>query len=260
MSKSRTVSVSFTDIHFPYQNDSAVEVLKKVIQTVKPDLSASLGDMLDCSQFSSHEPTYGVEDTDYANDLFLAKTFLDDIQKNTKQRLVLIAGNHEYRITRWAAKNREGRSIYNMVAPHIQLMKTVAGDQRKKATYVPYGSSNGTYPHYKLNNRVVLIHGWSYAKNVTHTHLAMSQGKSILLGHCHRVQSQIIQNVWGEGTVQCYSIGCLCKQVPLYGVGNPVEWTNAFCLGFHGRHSDTFYTIPIVKGACVLPDGREIRI
>lgn len=580
---SRTVSVCFTDAHIPFHNPDVMEVIKKVIQTVKPDYSASLGDLLDCSQFSAHEPTYGMPETEYESDLEYGKEFLDDIQKHTKQRLIIVEGNHclsrdtevltdngfknitavseqdnvgqfdiatneisfarptsltqvyaehlyniesgymrqtvtdkhdvvyngkkikaedlakiekidargipfsgilkrnpanitdnwirlltwvimdgtvvdhakyvkdsikirvqfklsredkieklckllddmeiqytvkkatmcatnvkqpyyiriygdsareiwknlDYkkvfpkhfmrldteqvktlletiaetdggkrwdgyfwssisqenvelvsylctisgfahkfdrkvrnngfkngkdithftyflkncptkllgvqiskvlyndvaycmtmpagtlvtrnngkiaftgncnRIDRWAAKTKEGRALYNMISPRIQLMKTSTGKSRTKATYIPYGSVDGKYPHYKLNNRVVLIHGWSYNKAVTQAHLASSQGKSIILGHCHRMQSQVIQNVWGEGTVQCHSIGCLCNKIPLYGVGNPVEWVNGFSIGFHGSHSDTIYPITIVKGSCVLPDGREIKI
>lgn len=257
---SRTVSVCFTDAHIPFHNPDVMEVIKKVIQTVKPDYSASLGDLLDCSQFSTHEPTPGMEETEFEHDLDFAKAFLDDIQKHTKQRLILVEGNHEYRTRRWAGKHREARAVLNMIAPHIQLMKTRAGKPRTKASYVHYGSSDGKYPHYKLNSRVSLIHGWSYARHVTAAHLDKSQGRTVILGHCHRMESKIIQNVWEAGTVQCYAIGCLCQQIPIYGTGSPVDWTNGFCLGFHGSHSDTFYPIPIVKGSCVLPDGREIKI
>lgn len=259
--KPSTVSISFTDVHFPYQNDTALEVVKKVIQTVKPDITTCLGDLLDCSQFSAHDPSFGIAETAFDQDIDQAKDLLDFVQKHTRQRTIVLLGNHEYRIERWAAKHKEGRAIYNMVAPHIQLGKTSTGDMRKKFTLVPYGSANGKYPHYKLNNRVVQIHGWSYAQGVTREHLRMSQGKSVLLGHCHRVQSQIIQNVWEDGdNIQCHSIGCLCKLVPLYGCGSPVDWVNAFCLGFHGRNSDSFYTIPIRKNKCILPDGKEIKI
>jgi len=260
MTKTRSVSVTFTDLHIPYQCDDALEVLKKVVHTVKPDITSSLGDLLDCSQFSTHEPTYGVGETGYDADLEHAKSFLDDLQKHTKQRLVLVEGNHCQRVERWAAKNKEGRSVYNMIAPHIQLMKTKSGQPRKNATYVKYGSADGKYPHYKLNSRIALVHGWSYSVNTTHATLSKSQGISVIFGHCHRMESRLVQNVWGEGVIQCHAIGCLCQKIPLYGTGTPVEWTNGFCIGYHGSHSDTIYPITIVKGSCVLPDGREIKI
>jgi len=257
---SRTVSLCFTDAHIPFHSPDAMEVIQKVAQTIKPDYSASLGDMLDCSQFSAHEPTYGMPETEYETDLEYGKTFLDGIQKHTKQRLIIVEGNHELRISRWAAKNKEGRAVFNMLAPHVQLMKTAKGQPRTKATYIKYGSVDGKYPHYKLNSRIALVHGWSYSQNTTNVTLGKSQGVSVIFGHCHRMESRLVQNVWGEGVVQCHAIGCLCQKIPLYGTGTPVEWTNGFCIGYHGSHSDTIYPITIVKGSCVLPDGREIKV
>jgi hypothetical protein len=54
------------------------------------------------------------------------------------------------------------------------------------------------------------------------------------------------------------SAGCLRKPIPLYGTGRPVEWVNAFILGYLGRRSDTLYTIPIMDNRCILPDGAEV--
>ena len=45
----------------------------------------------------------------------------------------------------------------------------------------------------------------------------------------------------------------------LYGTGRPVEWINAFILGYLGRRSDTLYTVPIMGDRCILPDGSEVR-
>jgi len=46
---------------------------------------------------------------------------------------------------------------------------------------------------------------------------------------------------------------------------NPAVWhgptggvVNAFILGYLGRRSDTLYTIPILDGRCILPDGTEV--
>ena len=103
------------------------------------------------------------------------------------------------------------------------------------------------------------MHGWSYARNATKQHLQISQGRSVIHGHTHRADASIIQNIWSPGkVVQARSAGCLCKPVPLYGTGRPVEWINAFILGYLGRRSDTLYTIPIMDNRCILPDGSEV--
>lgn len=245
--------LAFGDAHIPYHNPRAMEVVARAAAQVEPDLIVVLGDMLDCSQFSTHPPTPHMAETDYEQDLRFANQFLDRLQGHCG-RLVMVEGNHEYRIDRWAARTAEGRGAYSMLAPRLQIMRG-----RKKFTYIPYGSADGKYPHYKLNSRIVAVHGWSYAKHATKNHLRMSQGKSVIHGHTHRTDSSMIQNVWGKGVVQAHSAGCLCRPVPLYGAGTPVEWVNAFVLGYMGRRSDTMYTIPVMEDRCILPDGTEIH-
>ena len=163
--------LAFGDVHFPHQEPTAVEILCKAAQRLKPDIIVCLGDLLDCGQFSTHPPTYGVEHTDYADDLRQANALFDRLQKHCG-RLVMVEGNHEYRLDRWAASTAEGRGAYSMLSPRLQLSR-----DRKNFTYVRYGSSNGKYPHYKINSRIVAVHGWSYAKHATKTHLGISQGK-----------------------------------------------------------------------------------
>lgn len=247
------VMIAFGDIHIPNHNPQAVEVFCRVVEHIKPDLAVCLGDLLDCGQFSSHPPTYGVPETNYQEDLAKANALLDRVQA-ASGRLVMVEGNHEYRLDRWAAATSEGRGAYSMLAPRLQLSRG-----REKFTYVPYGSATARYPHYAINSRIIAVHGWSYARNATKDHLKISQGKSIIHGHTHRVDSSIIQNIWSPGNVvQSRSAGCLCKPIPLYGTGRPVEWVNAFIIGYLGRRSDTLYTIPIMGDRCILPDGKEI--
>jgi len=245
--------LAFGDVHIPHQNPRAVEVFCRAAERIRPDLIVCLGDLLDCGQFSSHPPTHGVPETDYVDDLREANTLLDRLQEACN-RLVMVEGNHEYRLDRWAAATAEGRGAYSMLAPRSRL-----ASGRSRFGYVPYGSVGGTYPHYRVNSRIIAVHGWSYARHATKNHLQISQGKSVIHGHTHRADASIIQSIWSPGKViQARSAGCLCKPIPLYGTGRPVEWVNAFILGYLGRRSDTLYTIPIMESRCILPDGAEV--
>ena len=245
--------LAFGDVHIPHQNRRAVEIFCRVAERLKPDLVVCLGDLLDCGQFSAHPLTHGVPETDYVDDLAEANALLDRLQK-VCTRLVMVEGNHEYRLDRWAAGTAEGRGAYSMLAPRIQLTRG-----RKRCTYIRYGAAGGRYPHYQVNSRIIAVHGWSYARHATKAHLQISQGKSVIHGHTHRADASIVQNIWSPGkVVQARSAGCLCKPIPLYGTGRPVEWVNAFILGYLGRRSDTLYTIPILDNRCVLPDGTEV--
>ena len=251
-SKPKTM-LAFGDVHIPHQNPRAVEVFCRAAERIRPDLIVCLGDLLDCGQFSKHPPTYGVPESDYHEDLKVANAIFDRLQRVCR-RLVMVEGNHEYRLDRWAALTSEGRGAYSMLAPRLQLARG-----RSAFTYVPYGSATARYPHYAINSRIIAVHGWSFARHATKNHLEISQGKSVIHGHTHRADSSIIQNIWAPGQIiEARSGGCLCKPVPLYGTGRPVEWVNGFILGYLGRRSDTLYTIPVMDDRCILPDGAEV--
>lgn len=245
----------FADCHIPVMNPVAVEIFKKTLSHLKPDITISLGDLLDCHQFSQHPPTFGMPETDYEADLRAANDLIDFIQDNTKERTVLIDGNHEWRLDRWAAQNSEGRGTYNLLAPRIQLMRG-----RKNCTHIVYGSADGRYPHYRVNSRIIAVHGWSYAINAARRHLNLSQGRSVLFGHCHRLSVECQQNIFGGDTIRAISCGCLCNPVPLYGTGRPVEWVNGFVIGYLGRRSDMLFPVDIKGSFAILPDGHEIKL
>lgn len=247
--------LAFGDMHVPYHNEIAVEIVKKIISIEKPDITVMMGDMLDCGQFSAHPPTWGIPDSEYENDLQYVNDFIDYSQKYTNERTVYIEGNHEFRVDRWAAKTSEGRGAYNLLAPRIQISRN-----RKKFTFVKYGGAEGKYPHYKLNSRIVCVHGWSYALNATKNHLRLSQGKSIIHGHTHALESVIMPDLWGSRNIQGSSTGCLCELIPRYGIGNPTRWVNGFIIGYLGKYSDTMYSVDIKNNFCVLPGGREVRV
>ena len=86
------------------------------------------------------------------------------------------------------------------------------------------------------------------------------QTKLMIHGHTHRMEYLPRPHLWRPGGVQfAASVGCLCKQVPLYGIGAPVEWQNGFVLGYIGSHSEKAYPVEIAGGHCILPDGTRIE-
>lgn len=243
--------LAFGDTHFPQQDDSALETFKKVVQDSKPDLVVCLGDVLDCKAFSTH--AQDIEgDTPYKHELDQANALFDFIQKYTP-KLVMLEGNHEYRVIRHAANDRAGKATLSLLSPRKNLSKG-----RSNFTYVNYDGCQGMYSHYAISPNLVAVHGWSFAQDATRQHLKLSQGRSVIHGHTHRADHVMSQKVWGKGTVEAMSAGCLTKLIPTYNVGSPVTWVNGFIQGLVGAKSHTLYFVPIVNGACVLPSGQEM--
>ena len=245
--------LAFSDLHIPHHHRIAVDVMLRAAERLRPDVVVCLGDLLDCTPWSSYPPTPRLPTTEYADDLRAAQAILDRVQR-TCDRLVMLEGNHEYRLDRWAAVSTEGRGAYSMLAPRIVL-----GRQQHRV-YIPYGAADGRYPHYRLSPRVIAVHGWTHARNAARIHLTMAQGRSIIYGHTHRTDITMVQDIWHPCNVlQARGAGCLCRPVPVYGTGRPVEWVNAFIVGYLGRRSETLYTVPILGDRCILPDGSEVR-
>lgn len=245
--------LAFGDIHFPQQNEAALEVVKRVVKDTKPDIVVLTGDIIDCKAFSTHSPD--IEgDTPYQHELAQANALIDYIQKYAAKTMYL-EGNHEYRVIRYAARERAGKASLSLLSPRKNL-----GKGRKNFFYIPYDGADGMYAHCALTPNLVAVHGWSYAQDATRLHLKMSQGKSIIHGHTHRADHVMSQKVWTNGTVEAMSAGCLCQLIPTYSVGNPVTWVNGFIQGFLGFRSHSLYFVPVTDGACVLPSGKEMKI
>lgn len=240
-------------MHFPNHDPQAVEVFGKALKALRPSVSICLGDLVDCAAFSTHAPDPS-GDVPYDREISLANAFLDDVQK-ASGKTVYLEGNHEYRLERYAARDRAGKAAKALLSPRELL-----GRGRKNFTFVPYSHEAGEYGHYRAAPNLVCVHGWSHAQNATRQHLEKGQGVSVIHGHTHRADHQYVQGRWSSGIVEAVSAGCLCKRIPTYMAGTPVDWVHGFIMGYLGKTQHTLFFVPIVKNACVLPSGREIRI
>lgn len=244
--------VAFGDCHIPKENPVALSILMKAIAEINPHVVISLGDLIDASQFSEHPPSWDEDEpSDYFDDLAKANDLLDFCLQHTRERVVCLAGNHEDRVSRWAAKNKTGAKLYNAINP-----QTVLSRGRKRFTYVPYSNKGDCYPHFKINSRIVAVHGITYAKHAARTHLDLAQGKSIIYGHTHRQDYVRCQNLWGKGAVRAVGAGCICGTVPAWGVGRRFEWTNGFLVLYLGRSDDTIQLIEIQGNRAIISSDK----
>jgi predicted phosphodiesterase len=108
---------------------------------------------------------------------------------------------------------------------------------------------------------LVAIHGWSHAKHAAAKHLELSVSQSVLHGHTHRHQVFTVRDPWSNKIVKSFCPGTLSQLQPIYAHGgSPTSWVHGFTLVYVGEHSWTEYNVTISNGACVLPDGRELKI
>lgn len=261
--------VVLPDIHFPDQDNEALEAVKSVVSTLKPDHCVLLGDVLDCGVFSRFpNKTFLSEHKDsyFKSEVAPAIDFLQFLEDKSKSTLYYLEGNHEQRIERWAVgAGILGQSIFDMISPQVIFKKYI-----NDIKYIPYEVITDNRMGYvqiapnspqMQTGGLVAVHGWSWAKAAAKVHLEKSRTQSIVFGHVHRMLSEASRDPWSGKPIMAWSPGTLSKLQPLYATGgSPSDWIHGFSLVYVGKTSWTQYTIPITKGRCVLPDGREIKI
>lgn len=244
------------DLHIPNQDPEASRIAFKIVELLKPRKVVILGDWLDCEGFSTH-PKIGLEE---AAEQFLHSEIrpcneaLDFLQHYCEE-LVYIEGNHEDRVRRWVTGSKQ-EHIADLISPRRLLS---AG--RENFTWVPYVPEPGSHPlpHYEITPDLWAVHGWSYCTHVAAKHLTMGRGKSVVFGHCHRVQS--VTERQHDGTLRhAWSPGCLSQVQPVWRHNSPTKWVHGLSLVYVKDDGSSFtpYTVTIERGKAVLPGGQTV--
>lgn len=249
------------DIHFPYQDEEALAVTRRVLALAKPSRTIILGDMLDGAPFTSHAPKTLKELREYnfiEEEIKPGNDFLGFVEKQTKNETVFIEGNHEYRCLRWAIDHGSGaQAIYDAISPQVQLTKNRSNNFK----YIPYMNVREPgFSYYDITPNLVAVHGWSVARNAARSHLDKARSKSIVHGHTHRQESCATRNPFTKERIVGWSPGCLRTLQPSYMASNPSDWILGFSLIYVGSNpcNWTEYSLTIQNGRVVLPNGTEI--
>jgi len=258
MSRAAKKIFIFPDIHWSERDEQALQTAIQAHTLFKPHITIFLGDLLNCNRFSRHPKSRICEDSKYdflTSELNPVKKFLTAIQANTKEHTYLLEGNHDAWFERWIANNPNVGKAFRSLIPSESLTK-----DRDNFTYIPYSSTNSQSCCLKLEPGLLFAHGWNCTKYSAQRHLEQASPHSIIFGHTHRADKR--RNTTFEGKkVESMSVGCLCQTVPIYAhSGVPTDWVHGVGVVYLGRHSFTMFDVPIVKGSCVMPNGKEVQL
>lgn len=215
-------SVHYGDVHFPFQDDAALDVLYAIVRDLQPDLIACHGDLLDCYSISryekdpKHRPSLQDEMRQAAEHLGL----LTSLAPNAERKFFL--GNHEDRLRRiiWdLAKDVPAAQLLTLpnVWESLSWEKLLGAEQL------------GWKVHESkevLFGKLILKHGsvvrkWSAfsAKGEYEKY-----GKSGISGHTHR--RGVFEHRDHNGAHAWWEHGCLCNTDPDY-CEDP-DWQSGF--------------------------------
>lgn len=182
-------SVHYSDCHFPYQDDRALEVLYQVLHELQPEIVVDHGDLLDCEQIGrfAKDPYNRVS---LADEVKLAARHIAKVHSITPNaRHIWLEGNHEQRLKRTIWELADKRSAGEVLT--LPGIKDVLSWGRMLGLD-SVGWEVVNYPQtLTLFDRMILAHGSKVRKHSAYSAKCEHDeyGKSGMSGHTHRMGS-----------------------------------------------------------------------
>lgn len=229
-SSADSVSVVWGDVHFPFHDRKAVEVLYKITDLVQPTELFCIGDVYDFWQLSDHRPPEHTKMDPWQIDLQetveLGSEHLGQMLRISNPKdAYFLHGNHEDRWSRLLSAIRDNRRMMHMmglpgVSDALQLDKILGLDELgyKTLSYIQDDLL-------VIRDRLVVEHGYSVSKWAGRARID-HYGKSAIFGHTHRIQNYTKRDL--NGTIAGWSVGCLCNLDQHY-VRYP-DWAQGFAV------------------------------
>ena len=218
-------AVIVPDIHFPLQDDPAVEVVLKAIKMVKPNVFVCLGDLGEWKSVSPFKykrrrrPPLEYVIEDLQNEIDAVEKGLDRFDKVLKsvkcQEMHMIEGNHD----NWL-------NFFVEEYPYLKKFRfeNAMNLAERGYKYHPYGK-------YLKIGKLYFYHGGHYTTTYHTKQHVEKLGKNVVYGHMHDVQRHGVTHV--DGAHHGFSLGCLKdmrRESNLWLRGRMHNWAHAFAI------------------------------
>jgi predicted phosphodiesterase len=222
------------DIHAPFQDDRALNILYQFIKWFKPSTIIILGDILDCYAISrfTKDPNGALK---FQQELDEAQNILGQIRKSApKADIRLIKGNHEARIQKFLWSN--AKELANL---HALEIENLLGLKNFNIKWIKEGMTNIF--------QLVVKHGSVVRKYSGYTAKAEFErnGCSGVSAHTHR--QCIYRHSNNGGDYIWMETGHLADPNQEYLEGEKPNWQQGFGVGWFKKGSKRYHLelIPI---------------
>jgi predicted phosphodiesterase len=228
-------AIVLSDLHIPFQDEKAVELVFRFIRDFNPEYVFLDGDVLDCFEISRfNQPIdLGKHLKDELAETRLFFTRLRGILPDAK--IIYIEGNHEKRFNKYIWEQAE--ELWGLDGLSIQEQLRL---KDFKIDYIDSVSNEAWYKyghlyigHFGKCNK----HGGYTAKS-----LLDDKGVSLIQGHTHRL-AEIHRRLLDKEIVGIEN-GCLCNLTPFY-INNP-NWQLGFTVLYKKIGKNRVHAYPIV--------------
>lgn len=196
------------DFHIPYQDTELVRKWFEHIQKTKPDRVILNGDLIDATDISLKFKSVPNEEVAFEDELEGAREFLRTLRHYTDGEIVLITGNHEFRL----------RSYINTLSPKLvrigacKTLDELLELDRVEVDYIDVPDNFATFQDNYFENQDFLVGHFNMARTglaATSKGLMEKYGKNILQSHVHRLS--MIAKWQYEGQLIGVEGGCMCN-------------------------------------------------
>lgn len=229
--------IIFGDPHCPYHDVEAINLLLKVISTLKPHGIICTGDFCDFYSVSSYS-----KDPSRRGDLQFeveaAKALLDKFEAKEK---VFIAGNHEDRLERYIREH--ARALFG-----VFKVESLLDLKAKEWRYVPYKD-------YIQIGKVLFTHDLDYAGPMVAQRALADAQKSIVVGHSHRMSLAVQGDALGHSKVGASFgwLGDLEFVDYAHKLKSRKEWAQGFGVGYLDEETGMMALVPVP----IIDNGRS---
>jgi UDP-2,3-diacylglucosamine pyrophosphatase LpxH len=225
------------DIHAPFQDELALSALLDFSKWFKPDKIFILGDLVDFYAISrfTKDPERALKLQDEIDIAYEILKQIRNINPNTP--IVLIRGNHEYRLQKYLwSEAKELSSLRDLSVENLLNLKSLDIKYEKTGRLIHRG--------------VIIKHGDVVRKFSGYSAKGEFEksGMSGVSGHTHRAAVYYQNNASGNYVwTEC---GCLCKLDAEYLEGEIPNWVQGWGVGYFSLNSPRYLLdfIPFVGG------------
>lgn len=219
----------YGDTHIPYQDDSALSIVRQIAALLQPALVAHMGDLLDCTSISRFDKDPARLDT-LQDEIDRARVHLAQTREySPASRFVLLEGNHEDRLRRllWGLRG-EAAVLNKLVAFNRALTwPALLGLDDLGVEFVPYGQAS----KFSFLPKFLLKHGDLVRQYSAYTAKGEMEkySRSGASGHTHRLGAYYRAD--HNGSHVWIETGCTCDLNPSY-VADPNWQSGCVVLSF----------------------------
>ncbi len=238
------------DLQAPYHDKKSLEAVLKYVSEHWWDIMVQLGDFADWDFISrwTAENARKIEGKRFIKEYEMLNALLDQIQKavrnkNPNCKMVILQGNHDYRV-----------EVVMDKTPMYAGMLEMETNLRLKERNIEYWKYWEHKKPYKLG-KAYFIHG-QYIGNNHAKKTAENFHRNVFYGHTHDRMGYTKTTV-GDDSVYCESLGTLSRRDLEYMGKKPSNWMQCFAV-FHFRENGGFnhYVTNIINHKFTSMEGK----